>query len=113
MANSGELTAEAFVQSDERSRSQVGGPTGKRSATNLIPGSARQNYCVKRMPERPAPPRVFCWGPPEDVAAELAAIDQALWRGHTNSLSLDASGRRRSTPASCASSWPHVGPSWR
>ena len=37
---------------------------------------------MKRMPERPALPRVFCWGPLEDVDAELAAIDQALWRGH-------------------------------
>ena len=41
---------------------------------------------VKRMPEHPALPRVFCWGPLEDaledVDAELAGIDQALWRGH-------------------------------
>ncbi len=45
-----------------------------------------ESYRVKRMRERPEPPRVFCWGvledAPEDVAAELAAIDQALWRGH-------------------------------
>ncbi|CAH0379089.1 unnamed protein product [Pelagomonas calceolata] len=41
-----------------------------------------ESYRVKRMPERPALPRVFCWGPLEDVDAELAAIDQALWRGH-------------------------------
>ena len=45
-----------------------------------------ESYRVKRMRERPAPPRVFCWGPLEDaledVDAELAAIDQALWRRH-------------------------------
>ena len=45
-----------------------------------------ESYRVKRMRERPEPPRVFCWGPLEDaledVDAELAGIDQALWRGH-------------------------------
>ena len=49
---------------------------------DVVDRELESTYCVKRMPERPAPPRVFCWGPPEDVAAELAAIDQALWRGH-------------------------------
>ena len=45
-----------------------------------------ESYRVKRMRERPAPPRVFCWGllkdALEDVDAELAGIEQALWRGH-------------------------------
>ena len=40
----------------------------------------------ERTRERPAPPRVFRWAPLEDaleeVDAELAGIDQALWRGH-------------------------------
>ena len=38
------------------------------------------------MRERPVPPHVFRWGvlenTLEEVDAELAAIDQALWRGH-------------------------------
>ena len=45
-----------------------------------------ESYRVKRMRERPEPPREFCWGvledALEDAAAELAAIDQALWRRH-------------------------------
>ena len=44
-----------------------------------------ESYRVNPYPLRPVPPRVFCWGvldAPEDVDAELAAIDQALWRRH-------------------------------
>ena len=45
-----------------------------------------ESYRVKRMRERPEPPREFCWGvledALEDAAAELAAIDHALWRRH-------------------------------
>ena len=49
---------------------------------DVVDRELESTYCVKRMRERPEPPRVFCWGPLEDVDAELAAIDQALWRGH-------------------------------
>ena len=52
---------------------------------DVVDRELESTYCVKRMPERPAPPRVFCLGvledALEDVAAELAAIDQARWRG--------------------------------
>ena len=51
---------------------------------DVVDRELKSTYCVKRMRERPAPPREFCWGvledAPEDVDAELAAIDQALWR---------------------------------
>ena len=53
---------------------------------DVVDRELESTYCVKRMRERPEPPRVFCWGPLEDaledVDAELAGIDQALWRGH-------------------------------
>ena len=45
-----------------------------------------ESYRVNPYPLRPVPPHVFRWGvleyALEDVTAELAAIDQALWRGH-------------------------------
>ena len=53
---------------------------------DVVDRELESTYCVKRMRERPEPPRVFCWGPLEDaledVDAELAGIDQARWRGH-------------------------------
>ena len=45
-----------------------------------------ESYRVNPYPLRPVPPHVFRWGvleyALEVVTAELAAIDQALWRGH-------------------------------
>ena len=45
-----------------------------------------ESYRVNPYPLRPVPPHVFRWGvledALEDAAAELAAIDQALWRRH-------------------------------
>ena len=81
VANSGELTAEAFVIVTNAVEARLGARRAKEALEFNTRQRAERNYCVKRMPERPAPPRVFCWGAPEDVAAELAAIDQALWRG--------------------------------
>ena len=49
---------------------------------DVVDRELKSTYCVKRMRERPEPPLVFRWGPLEDVDAELAGIDQALWRGH-------------------------------
>ena len=53
---------------------------------DVVDRELESTYCVKRMRERPEPPREFCWGflkdALEDVDAELAGIDQALWRGH-------------------------------
>ena len=47
-----------------------------------------ESYRVNPYPLRPVPPHVFRWGvleyALEDVTAELAAIDQALWRGHNS-----------------------------
>ena len=110
VANSGELTAEAFVIVTYAVEARLGARRAKetyefntwqrakrkkkreelkelfgedwRYLRDVVDRELESTYCVKRMPERPAPPRVFCWGAPEDVAAELAAIDQALWRGH-------------------------------
>jgi hypothetical protein len=86
VANSGELTAEAFVIVTNAVEARLGARRAKEAYEFNTRQRAERNYCVKRMPERPALPRVFCWGfledALEDVAAELAAIDQALWRGH-------------------------------
>ena len=86
VANSGELTADAFVQLTKGLVARLGAQRAKETYDFNTRQRADRNYCVKRMPERPAPPRVFCWGPLEDaledVDAELAGIDQALWRGH-------------------------------
>ena len=82
VAKSGELTAEAFVQLTKELVARLGARRAKETYEFNTRQRAERNYCVKRMPERPALPRVFCWGPLEDVDAELAAIDQALWRGH-------------------------------
>ena len=82
VANSGELTADAFVQLTKGLVARLGARRAKKTYEFNTRQRAERSHCVKRMPEHPAPPRVFCWGPPEDVAAELAAIDQALWRGH-------------------------------
>ena len=82
VANSGELTADLFVNVTNAVEARLGARRAKETYEFNTRHRTERNYCVKRMPERPAPPRVFCWGPPEDVAAELAAIDQALWRGH-------------------------------
>ena len=82
VANSGELTADAFVQLTKGLVARLGARRAKETYEFNTRQRAERNYCVKRMPERPAPPRVFCWGLLEDVDAELAAIDQALWRGH-------------------------------
>ena len=82
VANTGEHTAEAFVQLTKGLVARLGAQRAKETYDFNTRQRADRNYCVKRMPEHPAPPRVFCWGPLEDVDAELAAIDQALWRGH-------------------------------
>ena len=82
VANTGELTADAFVQLTKGLVARLGARRAKETYEFNTRQRAERNYCVKRMPEHPAPPRVFCWGPLEDVDAELAAIDQALWRGH-------------------------------
>ena len=81
VANSGELTADAFVQLTKGLVARLGARRAKKTYEFNTRQRAERNYCVKRMPERPALPRVLCWGVPEDVDAELAAIDQALWRG--------------------------------
>ncbi|CAH0379090.1 unnamed protein product [Pelagomonas calceolata] len=82
VANSGELTADLFVNVTNAVEARLGARRAKEACEFNTRHRAERNYCVKRMPERPALPRVFCWGPLEDVDAELAAIDQALWRGH-------------------------------
>ena len=82
VANTGELTADTFVQLTKGLVARLGARRAKETYEFNTRQRAERNYCVKRMPEHPAPPRVFCWGPLEDVDAELAAIDQALWRGH-------------------------------
>ena len=82
VANSGELTADAFVQLTKGLVARLGARRAKKTYEFNTRQRAERSHCVKRMPEHPAPPRVFCWGPLEDVDAELAAIDQALWRGH-------------------------------
>ena len=85
VANTGELTADAFVQVTNALEARLGARRAKETYEFNTRQRAERNR-VKRMPERPALPRVFCWGlledAPEDVAAELAGIDQALWRGH-------------------------------
>ena len=81
VANSGELTADAFVQLTKGLVARLGARRAKKTYEFNTRQRAERSHCVKRMPEHPAPPRVFCWGPLEDVDAELAAIDQALWRG--------------------------------
>ena len=52
---------------------------------DVVDRELKSTYCVKRMRERPEPPREFCWGvledALEDVDAELAEIDQVWWRG--------------------------------
>ena len=85
VANSGELTADAFVQLTKELVARLGARRAKETYEFNTRQRAERNR-VKRMPEHPALPRVFCWGPLEDaledVDAELAGIDQALWRGH-------------------------------
>ena len=82
VANTGELTAEALVLVTKGLVARLGARRAKETYDFNTRQRAECNYCVKRMPEHPAPPRVFCLGLLEDVDAELAAIDQALWRGH-------------------------------
>ena len=86
VANTGEHTAEAFVQLTKGLVARLGAQRAKETYDFNTRQRADRNYCVKRMPEHPAPPRVFCWGllkdALEDVDAELAGIEQALWRGH-------------------------------
>ena len=82
VANTGEHTAEAFVLVTKGVKARLGARRAKETYDFNTRQRAECNYCVKRMPEHPAPPRVFCLGLLEDVDAELAAIDQALWRGH-------------------------------
>ena len=81
VANSGELTADAFVQLTKGLVARLGARRAKETYEFNTRQRAERNR-VKRMPEHPALPRVFCWGLLEDVDAELAAIDQALWRRH-------------------------------
>ena len=85
VANSGELTADAFVQLTKGLVARLGARRAKETYEFNTRQRAERNR-VKRMPEHPALPRVFCWGfledALEDVDAELAGIDQALWRGH-------------------------------
>ena len=81
VANTVELTAEAFVLVTNAVEARLGARRAKEAYEFNTRQRAERSHCVKRMPEHPAPPRVFCWGPLEDVDAELAAIDQALWRG--------------------------------
>ena len=80
VANTGEHTAEAFVQLTKGLVARLGARRAKETYEFNTRQRAERSHCVKRMPEHPAPPRVFCWGLLEDVDAELAAIDQALWR---------------------------------
>ena len=86
VANTGEHTAEAFVLVTKGVKARLGARRAKETYDFNTRQRAECNYCVKRMPEHPAPPRVFCWGllkdALEDVDAELAGIEQALWRGH-------------------------------
>ena len=85
VANTGELTADAFVQLTKGLVARLGARRAKETYEFNTRQRAERNR-VKRMPEHPALPRVFCWGPLEDaledVDAELAGIDQALWRKH-------------------------------
>ena len=85
VANTGEHTADAFVQLTKGLVARLGARRAKETYEFNTRQRAERNR-VKRMPEHPALPRVFCWGPLEDaledVDAELAGIDQALWRGH-------------------------------
>ena len=81
VANTGEHTAEAFVLVTKGVKARLGARRAKETYEFNTRQRAERNR-VKRMPEHPAPPRVFCLGLLEDVDAELAAIDQALWRGH-------------------------------
>ena len=81
VANTGEHTAEAFVLVTKGVKARLGARRAKEACEFNTRHRAERNYCVKRMPEHPAPPRVFCLGLLEDVDAELAGIEQALWRG--------------------------------
>ena len=76
-----------------------------------------ESYRVNPYPLRPVPPHVFRWGvleyALEDVTAELAAIDQPCGADTIPLCRRVGTPPTLSTPASCASSWPHVGPSWR
>ena len=82
VANTGELTAEALVLVTKGLVARLGARRAKETYEFNTRQRAERNYCVKRMPEHPAPPRVFRWGVPGDVDAELAGIEQALWRRH-------------------------------
>jgi len=88
VANSGELTADAFVKVRNVLEARLGARRAKETYDFNTRQRAERSHCVKRMPEHPALPRVFCWGPLEDaledVDAELAGIEQALWRGHNS-----------------------------
>ena len=101
MANSGERTADAFVIVTETLEAKFG---LHRAIENNELFSRRRGELKEllgddwrylrdlverelesqkeRTREQPEPPLVFRWGPLEDVDAELAGIDQALWRGH-------------------------------
>ena len=85
VANTGEQTADLFVNVTNALEARCGARRAKGTYEFNTRQRAERKNRVKRMPERPALPRVFCWGlledAPEDVAAELAGIDQALWRG--------------------------------
>ena len=85
VANSGELTADAFVQLTKGLVARLGARRAKETYEFNTRQRAERKR-VKRMPEHPALPRVFCCGPLEDaledVDAELAGIEQALWRVH-------------------------------
>ena len=82
VANTGEHTAEAFVLVTKGVKARLGARRAKETFDFNTRQRAERSHCVKRMPEHPAPPRVFRWGLRKDVDAELAAIDQALWRRH-------------------------------
>jgi len=103
VANSGERTADAFVIVTEtleakfglhraiennelfsRRRAELKELLGDdwRYLRDLVDRELESQK--ERTRERPEPPLVFRWGPLEDVDAELAGIDQALWRGQKN-----------------------------
>ena len=105
VANSGELTADLFVNVTNAVEAKFGCVRAvenyeflnrkREKLKELFGEDWRYLRAVvdrelesqkERTRERPAPPRVFRWAPLEDaleeVDAELAGIDQALWRGH-------------------------------
>jgi hypothetical protein len=71
VANSGELTADAFVIVTEALEAKFG-----------LHRAIENNELFSRKCSELKEILVFRWGHLEDVDAELAGIEQALWRGH-------------------------------